>query len=271
MSHLSQSLRTSLEQETRKLFAGQEKEHSSHNDQLNAHFSTIQELLKEMKDQQRVEDKSLDLVEKELQSATLAFSKEVSTWGERLASTCSQVCEESNDTTTKQLGLLSQSISILHSLIGSISSAIQNYLKEERDALMQSHELAKKLATEEVNHLKRQNETLAKWVIDERKSSETAQADILQRFSGLLGEFFQKRDESLRESIGSLQRSNMEVEDLLASAGKRQAKDQEEMINRSNEMSDHLRDFDRQGHEAKKKGAQVGVSVLADTSNLICI
>ena len=104
------------------------------------------------------------------------------------------------------------------------------------------HDLAKSLATEEINHLKRQNDTLAKWVIDERKSSEKAQADILHRFSRLLGEFLQKRDESLRESIGNLrlQRSNMEVEDLLASTCKRQAKDQDQMTDRNNEMFDHL-------------------------------
>ena len=44
---------------------------------------------------------------------------------ERLASTWSHVCEESNDATTKQIGLLIQSISILQSLIGTISSEIQ--------------------------------------------------------------------------------------------------------------------------------------------------
>ena len=87
---------------------------------------------------------------------------------------------------------------------------------------MQSHDLAKSLAIdlEEINHLKRQNDTLAKWVIDEWKSSEKAQADVLQRFSGLLGEFFQKRDESLQELIGNLQHSNTEVEDLLVSTCK---------------------------------------------------
>jgi kinesin family protein 11 len=100
---------------------------------------------------------------------------------------------------------------------------------------------------------------LAKWVIEERNSSEKAQADILQRFSGLLGEFFQKRDESLRESIGSLQRSNTEAEDLLASAGKRQAQDQEEMIHRNNEVFDRLQEFENQGHDARKKAAQVGL------------
>ena len=261
MAELSQSLRTSLEGETKQFFAGQENEHLDHKHRLSAHFSTVRELLKEIKNQHQVEDDGMLLVEKELQSATLLFSEEVSSWSERLTSTCSHVCKESNDTTTKQIGLLNQSISILQSLIGSICSEIQLYLKEERDALTQSHELAKRLATQEINHLKRQNDTLAKWVIDERKNSEKAEADILQRFSGLLGEFFQKRDETLRESIGSLQRSNMEAEDLLESAGQRQAQDQEKMIHRNNEVFDRLQEFENKGHDTRNKAAQVCLSI----------
>jgi len=220
-------------------------------------------LLKEIKSQQRVEDKKLLLVEKELQSAISAFNEEVSAWSERLTSTCSHVCKESNNATTKQIGLLNQFISILQSLIGTISSEIQFYLKEEWDALMQLHDLTKSLAIDETNHLKQwQNDTLAKWVIDKQKSSEKAQADILQCFSGLLGEFFQKRNKSLWELIGNLQCSNMEVEDLLASTCKCQAKDQDQMINRNNEL-DHLQEFENQGHEAKKKSTQVSLSIPA--------
>ena len=80
MSQLSQSLRTSLEQETKNIFAVQENEHSGHTHQLNTHFSTVQALLKKIKSQQRVEDEKLVLVEKELQSAASALNEEVSAW-----------------------------------------------------------------------------------------------------------------------------------------------------------------------------------------------
>lgn len=269
MSQLSSSLRTSLEQETKTFFAAQEKEHSGHNHRLNTYLFTIQGLLKKIKDQQQVEDEKLVLVERELQSVTSAYGEEVSSWGERLASTCSHIRKESNETTTKQIYLLNQSITILQSLIGSICSEIQLYLKEERDALTQSDSLSKRLATEKIEHLRRQNEMLAQWVTDERKSSENAQTDILQRFAGLLGEFFQKRDESLRESIESLERSNIEVEDLIETAGKREAKEKEEMLHRNNEMFDHLQGLEKQGHETKKRISQVGHSVSDVISNLM--
>ena len=53
----------------------------------------------------------------------------------------------------------------------------------------------------------------------------------------------------------------MEVEDLLASACKRQAKDQDQMIDRNNEMFNHLQEFENQGHEAKKKATQVSLFI----------
>jgi hypothetical protein len=64
MSQLSQSLRSSLEQQTKKFVAVQEIEQSGHNHRMNAHFSTVRELLKEIKNQHRVEDEGLLLVEK---------------------------------------------------------------------------------------------------------------------------------------------------------------------------------------------------------------
>jgi hypothetical protein len=76
MSQLSRSLPASLEQETKKFSAVQENENSGHNHRLDTHFSTVQALLKEIKNQQRVENDKLVLVEKELQSATSAFSTE---------------------------------------------------------------------------------------------------------------------------------------------------------------------------------------------------
>ena len=120
-----------------------------------------------MKNQQQVEDEKIALIQMELGSATTAFGEEASSWSEKLAATYTHICKESNDTTTKQLGLLNQSISILHSLIGSVCSEIQHYLKEEREALTHSHERASQFASEEIDRLKRQNETLAKWIIDE--------------------------------------------------------------------------------------------------------
>src|SRR5258705_13766050 len=56
MSQLSLSLRSRLEQETKEFVAVQATEHSGHNDRINAHYSTVRELLKEIKSQHRVED-----------------------------------------------------------------------------------------------------------------------------------------------------------------------------------------------------------------------
>ncbi|KAF8958085.1 SNF2 family N-terminal domain-containing protein [Flammula alnicola] len=65
---------------------------------------------------------------------------------------------------------------------------------------------------------------LAHMLVSERENAEKAKGELLQRVSAILGEFMQQRDNHLKESIGNLQGSNKEVEDLLASMYQQQTK-----------------------------------------------
>lgn len=271
MSQLSHSLRHSLEQETQLFHSKEEKENTEHIRRIDTYFSTIQQLLKKTEAQQGIEDQTLVSLEQELQSATSTFKANVSTWSEELASTCALRCKEFNDVGTKQISLLNQSIVILHSLLESICREVQNYLKSERETITRSYEVSKKISSEEACHLRRQNEILSNMLVQELRNSEKAKSDLLQRFSSLLGEFLQKRDESLRESIGNLQLNNKEAEELLASTSRHHLQVHDDMIHQNDEVSGRLIDIETQGVDTRKDAAQVGHLTLWLCDQLIDI
>lgn len=262
MSQLSHSLGQSLEQETQLFHSTEEKENSEHIRRIDTYFSTIQQLLKKTKTQEGIEDRTIVSLEQELQSATSTFKSNVSTWSEELTSTCALRCKELNDAGIKQISLLTQSMATLHSLVDSICREVRDYLKSEQESLTQSHEVTKKLTSEETSHLRQQNEILANMLVEERRNSDKAKSELLQRFSGLLGEFLQKRDESLKESIGNLQHNNKEAEDLLASTSRRHLQVHNDIIQQNDEISGRLVDMETQGTDTRKDAAQVSHLIL---------
>ncbi len=260
MSQLSQSLRTNLECETQQYQSTEKKEYAEHTRQTGNHFSTIQQSFQAIKDQSGAERDALLALEQELRSAMSAFNERASSWTTELTTSCSRISKESVDTSEKQVTLLDQSIAVFYSLLESICREVQTYLKEERVSLAKAYESTTKVVTEEVCRLRQQNEILARMVVDERKNSEKAKADVLLRVSGLLGDFLQERDEFLRKSVANLQRSNKEVEALLAVTSKQQSKTHEEITHRNDGMVSHLHEIGEHGLETKKTAGQVRIS-----------
>ena len=257
LSQLSQSMRANHKQETEQFRTSEQKAVATHLQQVETHFATTQELFRQMENQGAVEDKALVVIKQEIQSAGSSFKAQVSSWGDNLTKTCDRQRKESTNASIVQLTLLEQSISTLYSLVETISREVQAFVTEERESLNQMHSLAQNLATEEVSHLKRQNEILARMLVDERKNAEKAKADLLQRMSGLLGEFMQMRDESLRESVGNLQRSNKEAEELLTSTYKRQSEAHDQMLLKNDEMSVRVQRAGSQSVDARTSAMQV--------------
>jgi len=75
-------------------------------------------------------------------------------------------------------------------------------------------------------------------LVNERKNAEAAKsADLIQRVSSsLLGEFMQKRDESLRGSVESLQNSNVEAKALLILTFGRQVDIHQDAMQRNSDL-----------------------------------
>ncbi|KAF9532996.1 P-loop containing nucleoside triphosphate hydrolase protein [Crepidotus variabilis] len=257
LSQVSHALRTCLKSDTEQMKGAEQKAHADHLKQINDHFSTIQASIKEAAAHQGVEDVVLAKVTQEIQSSTQAFKTKMSTWSESLTNSCLSLCTEATESGTKQVTLLEQSISLLYSLVESVCSEVQAYLQDERAFLAHSHGLSKTFVQEEMSHLKKQNELLAKMVIDERKSAEKAKGELMRRIEGLLGEFLQERDVKLRENAGDLQRSNKEVEGLLSKTWSQQDGGYATRTGKTEEMEGMIGEVLNEGVGARDEGIKV--------------
>ncbi len=149
------------------------------------------------------------------------------------------------------INLFEESASVLHSLVEAIAKHVRTYLTNERSTISEAQSLSDTAAKQEMVHLKRQNEILAQMLVNERRHSEKAKADLLQQVSGMLGEFMQKRDDHLKESIGNLQQSNKEVEEILASTHQQQTMIFDGLTSENAQLKIHVNgisDQERQAH-----------------------
>jgi len=259
-SQLLHETRNSLEQETKEYQSSHALALETRIREISDHFDKAQELFKRIECGEVIEENSIAVLKHQIETTGDAFNKEISSWGNELAATCNRLCEESATTNIEQITILEESSTTLSSFIESISQKIRAYLNTELSSLDEIQALARNLVAKEMSSLQRQNEILAKMLVEERKNGEKAKHDLLQRVSGLLGDFMQKRDDSLKESIGNLQRSNKEVEDLLNSTYAQQVSAHEGMVTRTRKSGLYLDEVNEQGFESKKLAEEVGVT-----------
>lgn len=103
------------------------------------------------------------------------------------------------------------------SLIETIVREAQEHVEIERKSVLDTKVLADSAANDEIARLQEQNAHLADLLENERVKSERARDDLIQRISGLLGDFVVDRDRSLREAFTDITESNVKAEGAMAS------------------------------------------------------
>lgn len=259
-SQLLHDTRNKLEQETKEYQSSHALALENRIQEISDHFDKAQELFKRIECGEVIEEHSIAVLKHQIESIGEAFNTEISSWRNELVANCNRLSEDSATTNIEQITLLEESSTTLSSFIEKISQKIQVYLNTELSALDEIQVLARNLVAKEMSSLQRQNEILAKMLVEERKNGEKAKNDLLQRVSGLLGDFMQKRDDSLKESIGNLQRSNKEVEDLLNSTYVQQVSAHEDMVTRTRKAGLYLDEVNRQGFDSKELAEEVGTT-----------
>lgn len=119
--------------------------------------------------------------------------------------TCETLCNKVASASTQQVRALQEAILALYSLPDKTFLDVQGFPKEERQALRAMEDLAVTSTHEEASHLIKPNEILAQMHVNEIKDAEAAKSNLIQRVSGLLDEFMQKRDESFFVDQGFFQ------------------------------------------------------------------
>ena len=220
-------------------------------------FNIAQDLFQRIQSCDVLEEKAVTSLQREFEAAHKSFKEETFSWGASLEMTYKSLCDKVASASIQQVTALQEAILTLYSLLDTTVLDVQGFLKEERQALRAMKDLAETSTQEKVSHLKEQNEILAQMLANERKDAEAAKSDLIQRISGLLGEFVQKRDESLKGSVESLQNSNVEAKSLLISTFGRQVDIHQDAMQRNTNLDSGLGRSGAQAEEAREDATNV--------------
>lgn len=253
----SQKTSSSLEIEALQFRSSEQQSLVHHIQKVNEQFNIAQDLFQRIQSCDVLEEKAVTSLQREFEAAHKSFKEETSSWGASLEMTCKALCNKVASASTQQVTTLQEVILALYSLLDTTVLDVQGFLKEERQALRAMKDLAETSSHEKASHLKRQNEILAQMLINERKDAEAAKSDLIQRVSGLLDEFMQKRDESLKGSVENLQNSNMEEKAVLVSTFGRQVDIHQDAMQRNTNLDNGLGRTGAQAEEIREDATNV--------------
>ena len=153
--------------------------------------------------------------------------------------------------------------------LGTITETIlqeaQEYITSEQKSLQEAKTLAENTSKAEVSRLQQQNALLTRLLESEKLKAERAKDELLNRISGLLGNFTIERDRSLREAFAEMSESNAAAESDMLKLGREQGQRMESLIGQGNEWSATL---DRRAGENKRTrdgGLKVCSACVPDT------
>ncbi|KAG2020259.1 kinesin [Coprinopsis cinerea AmutBmut pab1-1] len=165
-------------------------------------------LFQRMAEDDEAETRVFAALEQDLQKVHSAFEMELTTWRTTVKDALQVSCGEIGAAVEKHNVVIEQSVDALQAALDDIVRRAKQYLQEQRHIIAEMKESADSHAASEIARLKKENEWLSKLVDKERKQAEASKDNLIQRISGLLGNFLDERDASLRASVKDIQQKH---------------------------------------------------------------
>lgn len=135
------------------------------------------------------------------------------------------------------------------SLIDTAVEDVLSFVKAEGESTLQAKVITDEMARAEISHLQTQNALLSRALEAEKIKSEKAKEELVQRISGLLGDFVSARHQELSEAFGAVVKGNVRVEEEFGKFGQRH----ERLIDHANSRgAEFSASFARRGAEGKR-------------------
>lgn len=145
-------------------------------------------------------------------------------------------------------------------LDSAVTQAIE-LVKADGESALQAKSLVDDMSKAENTALQEQNALLVRMIEAEKVKSAKATEVLVQRISGLLGEFVASRDRELREACSTVVSANAKHEEEFNEFGQRHDKLMNEVAVRGSEA---MTSFERRGTEGKRtRDGALKVRVLA--------
>jgi kinesin family protein 11 len=247
----SQSM-SKLRTETEQFRSSELKKLLDHTEQIDDQFRRTRELLDFIQSQNNLEKEGTDKAYRDLQLNHQIFESEFLGRVKTLKTTFEQMCCQTIAAGNSQALAMETSLDALHTLMDGVLRQATDDITEDGRAISEVKALADAAASEEIARLKQQNEELSRLLDRGRVDAEKAKDELVKRVSGLLGDFLNERQVSLKTAIEDVQAGNAKAAESHQSALKKQHEiwrdmesrvlSSESVINRTGKDLKRLRD-----------------------------
>jgi kinesin family member 11 len=176
-----------------------------------------------MQEKDDVSSEALDVIQSTVKETYERFKSGFDAWGVTLQKNCEAMCQEVESNSVAGLATVEKALKVMGSLVEAIVREGREYVRAERESALQANVATENTVKAEVARLRQQNEALTRLLENERAQSERAKDQLIQRVSGLLGEFTKERDKKLTDTVSVLQDNNAKAEEGIRSFGNQHA------------------------------------------------
>lgn len=161
------------------------------------------------------EAEALGVVQRVLTETGETLRAGFAAWGETLKRNCQATSKGVEEVSKTAFGNVEEALKTMAQLVEGVVKESRAYVEEQLEGVRQAGMLAGEAAAIEIKTLKAQNELLERILEEESRKGERAKDELIQRVSGMLGEFVKERDRGLREAVGIVQTGNVKAEESM--------------------------------------------------------
>lgn len=168
----------------------------------------VQASITSIQSQDALSDDALASVQAAIQTARDTIESGTGHWSDSLRKKCEAVSNELRSSGLRGFGTAGAALDAFAALVDTMAREANAHIASERNALHEAEALTQAAVTQEIKRLRTQNEKLLKMVEEERSTAARARDELIQRVSGLLGDFASARDKSLQTIAKSMHQDN---------------------------------------------------------------
>ncbi|KIJ69381.1 hypothetical protein HYDPIDRAFT_145382 [Hydnomerulius pinastri MD-312] len=243
--HTTQNLRTEA-----KTYHTKELEIlTSHSERIDQQLQRIQDCLRVINAKDDASAEAMGMMQNAVKDSQETLKSSFAAWSDSLRTSSQTLCKELYSANQSNFAAVENGLKAMGSLIDTIVSEALAFVKAEGESTLQAKFLIDEMSRAEIDRLQAQNDLLSQTLEAEKVKSEKAKDELVQRVSGLLGEFVVARDQELREAFGAVVKGNAKAEEEVGKFGQRHERLMNDAAARGVEVS---ASFERRGAEGKR-------------------
>ncbi|KAI8998545.1 kinesin-domain-containing protein [Trametes punicea] len=233
---------------------------------LKEQLDKVQEALQLIHAKEETAKETVDTIRNTISETYGSLQTCFATYAEDLRRHCEAICEEAQASSLASCNAVEKAFQELGGLTEAIRQEAVEFVANERKTLQEAKSLADNTTNSEILRLKQQNALLVRLLETERAEAKRSADALLERIAGLLGDYTNERDRSLRETFSEMTESNAAAEHEMQQLGQKQGQQLEAAVVRGSAWNEQLV---KRGAEGKRL-RDGGIKALNSTRATIC-